>query len=122
MSGPSEPQSSEVAVFTGGLRWRGWNVTIPLAQLQIGRDGVRAVVGRWLIFPAFEVVMPWETITRVQRARWILPLPASGGAAFFGRRRLVFWCTRSDREEIIELVQRDAPESVDIATGWHRPI
>ncbi|MGH2852177.1 MAG: hypothetical protein ACRDLP_16370 [Solirubrobacteraceae bacterium] len=70
----------------------------------------RAFVGR--------VPLGWHEITKVEAVRGLLPAPTNVGVAFYvGRRRLIFWASPRDADEIMALARRSLPDRVVSSSG-----
>jgi hypothetical protein len=119
------------ATFTGGFvySWgRGLSVgrsahaTRPLGRLAIDCGGIE-ITFRWqlplankLLRERFGNRIAWSEVDRVQAVRGFLPFPGNAGVKFYGARRLVFSCSPSVRDEILNLAERFAPAGVRVET------
>jgi hypothetical protein len=100
--------------YVGGLRWRGWNWTKPLATLTITDTGIVART-RFSFMKRLQTSWSWAQDHRVQPVRGAIPIPSNVGVAFYGPGRLVFWSSVGDRDRIIEDVRRRSPSTQVLA-------
>lgn len=102
--------------FVGGMRWGGFNASWPLAELLVTEEGVRVQLRprclRRLLAPLVPSAwMPWDAIAGVERVSGALM--HSKGIRFIRsgeeQRRLVFWCTRTRQEQIMNALTLTTP-------------
>ncbi|HWF26582.1 MAG TPA: hypothetical protein VG275_14090 [Solirubrobacteraceae bacterium] len=70
--------------------------------------GITVAVRGFSRFPRPSVSLSWDELERVEPVRGAIPVPGNVGIAFHGDRRLVFWCSKKDRNRILEDTRRRA--------------
>src|SRR5437868_13862162 len=93
--------------FTGGVRWRGFNATWPLASLVVSTEGFSiepsAPVLRFLRVPTLR--FRWSEVEAIQPVQGLLPpWRLNRGIRFLTRHgAAIFWCGPRFREVFSEV-------------------
>ncbi len=119
-------ESGDQLTFIGGFVYsrgrglsvgRGAHASRPFGRLSIDSRGVevtfRGSLGNKLL-SKFGNRVAWQEVERIQAVRGLLPFPGNVGIKFYGVRRVIFWCSPTVRDEILQAARQFAPPTLPI--------
>jgi hypothetical protein len=128
--GCMQGESHDQLTFTGGFVYstdrglslgRSAHANRPLGRLSLDSSGVEVTFrGLRLFNRAFSAGIgnriAWSDVERIQAVRGLLPFPGNVGVKFYGTPRLIFWCSPTARDQILQAAKRYAPPTVPVST------
>ena len=93
----------------------------PLGRITIDSEGIEITFRAAApfaneIFKRVGNRIAWSDVERIQAFRGFVPIPGNVGVKFYGARRLIFRCSPSARDEILQAARPFVPPTVPIDT------